>query len=119
MRRRPLRFARRLEYRQIADVPGQLGEADLLVSNRHKLAAQEIPRRAVLPGRLVEIDDADARARLQRRDEVVEEGEGLLDLMIHVDQDRGIDRTRWQPRIVRIAQPERDVPEALLPHALV
>jgi hypothetical protein len=80
LRRRPLRLGRRLEHGKIADIPGQLGEADLFVADRCKLAAEKISRRAVLPGRLVEVDDANLRTGLQRRDEIVEEGEGLLDL---------------------------------------
>jgi hypothetical protein len=58
----------------------------------------------MLPGGSVEINDADAGAGLQSRDEIVKEREGLLNLMIHVHKDRGIEGIRWQPRIVRITE---------------
>jgi hypothetical protein len=57
-----LRFGRRLEDGEVADVPGQLGKTDLLVADGRQLAAEKVPRRAVLPSRLVEVDDADLRA---------------------------------------------------------
>jgi hypothetical protein len=37
-------------------------------------------------------------------DKIVEEREGLLNLMIHVHKDRGIEGIRRQPRIVRITE---------------
>src|SRR5207253_6288649 len=56
-------------------------EADLAIPDGGKLATQEIRRGAVLGRRCEGVDDADARVRLERGDEVVEEGIRLGDLV--------------------------------------
>ena len=55
------------------------------------------------------VDNADARFRLEREDEIVEQGVRLLDLMIHVHQNRNVDRTSWQLRIVRLTKAYHNV----------
>ena len=71
----------------------------------------------MLRDRFVEIDDADARVRPQRGGEIVEKRIWFGDLMIHMDQDRTVERPSRQARVVWFAQSERDVlqPEPLRP----
>jgi hypothetical protein len=56
----------------------------------------------MLGGRPEGVDNTDARARLERGDEIVEQGIRLCDLVIHVHQDSNVERINWQPRIVRL-----------------
>jgi hypothetical protein len=58
----------------------------------------------MLRSRPVGVDNADARARLERRDEIVEQAVGLRDLVIHVHQDRNVERISWQSRIVGLTE---------------
>jgi hypothetical protein len=58
----------------------------------------------MLRRRPVGVDNADARARLERRDEIVEQAVGLRDLVIHVHQDRNVERISWQSRIVGLTE---------------
>jgi len=67
----------------------------------------------VLVGGLVVVDDRDASALRQRAVEPVDELVGLLDLVIHVRQQREIDRLRRQSRIGRRAVHERDTRDVL------
>ena len=46
----------------------------------------------MLGGRPEGVDNADTRARLEGGDEIVEQGVGLCDLVIHVHQDRNVER---------------------------
>jgi hypothetical protein len=55
----------------------------------------------MLGGRPEGVDNTDARARLERGDEIVEHIR-LCDLVIHVHQDSNVERINWQPRIVRL-----------------
>ena len=80
---------------------GQIGvaafepiEADLTIPYGCKLASQNAGRRAVLGRRPESVDNSDTRVRLERGHEVVKEGVGLSDLMIHVNQDCNIDCIR-------------------------
>ena len=118
-RRRPPGFGRRLEDGEIAYLSGERFEPDLLVSCCGELAAQQVPRRSVLPRWPIKVHDANARAGPQRRHEVVEEREGLLDFVVHVDQDRGIGGGPRQSRIVRLAENRRYVVQALGPQTLL
>ena len=53
-------------------------EADLAIPNGSELASQETGRGAVLGRRREGVDNADARFRLEREDEIVEQGVRLL-----------------------------------------
>src|SRR5690242_3307148 len=70
-RRRARRLGWRLEHGEIADVAGELREAHLLIAHSSQFAAQEVWPCAVLADGAVEIDDADLRAGLEGRDEIV------------------------------------------------
>src|SRR6478672_10115270 len=59
-------------------------EADLAIPDGGELAAQETWRGAMLGGRSEGVDNADARVRLERGDQVVEQGIRPCDLVIHV-----------------------------------
>ena len=58
---------------------------------------------------MIEVDNSDPRTSLQGGHEIVEEGIGLSDLVIHVHQDRDIQRGGGQSRVVRLAKREFDV----------
>ena len=72
----------------------------------------------MLGGGFEGIDNADARARLERRDEIVQQGIRFCDLVIHVHQDRNIGRFGWQSGIVWLASSYRDVLQAKSAHSL-
>src|SRR6516225_5285513 len=59
--------------------------------------------------RTLQVDNADPRGRLQRGREIVEEGIGLGDLVIHVHEHRRIQRRRRKARIVWFAEREYQV----------
>ena len=59
----------------------------------------------MLGGRPEGVNNTDARARLERGDEIVERGIGLCDLVIHVHQDRNVERINRQARIVCSPRP--------------
>jgi hypothetical protein len=63
----------------------------------------------MLGRRRVGVDDADARARLERRDEIVEQGVRLGDLVIHVHHDCNVERISWQSRIVWLTEADYNV----------
>jgi hypothetical protein len=67
--------------------------------------------------RSVGVDNADARARLERGDEIVEQTVGLGDLVIHVHQDRNVERICWQPWIVRLAEADDNVLQSEITYA--
>jgi hypothetical protein len=46
----------------------------------------------VLQRRPIGVDNADARAKLERRDQILEQTIGLGDLVVHVYQDRSVER---------------------------
>src|ERR1700719_2719186 len=77
-------------------------EADLAIPDGGEFAAQETWRGAMLGRRSEGVDNADARVGLERGDQVVEQGIRACDLVIHVHQNRNVERTSWQPRIVRL-----------------
>ena len=77
---------------------------DLAIPDAGELAAQELDRRAMLLDRTLEVDDPDSSARFQGRREIVEEGLGLGDLVIHVHEEGAIQRGGGQARIVRFTQ---------------
>ena len=64
------------------------------------------------------VNNTDARPRLERGDEIVKQGIRLCDLMIHVHQDRNVERTSWQPRIVRLTQANCDVLQPEIAHPI-
>ena len=63
----------------------------------------------MLRRRSFQVDNADPRARLERGCKVVNEGIGLGDLVIHVHQDRGIERRSGQAGVVWFAEREDDI----------
>ena len=50
------------------------------------------------------IDDSHPRPGGEGQLQVVEELEGVLDLVIHVRQDRDVDRVGWQSRVIRVSE---------------
>jgi hypothetical protein len=64
------------------------------------------------------IDNADTRVRPERWDQVVEQGVRLCDLVIHVHEDRNVDRTSWQPRIVWLTTADCNVLQSEVAHAV-
>jgi hypothetical protein len=82
---------RRREDRKIGVAAREGIEADLLVPYGCKLTAQETWWRTMLGGWFESVDNADARARVERWDEIVEQGVRLYDLVIHVHQDRNVE----------------------------
>ena len=60
------------------------------------LAAQKRGWRTMLKRGPVCVDDADLRAGFERGREIVEKREGLGDFMVHMDQDRAVQRVRRQ-----------------------
>src|SRR5215469_3155133 len=79
-------------------------ETDLAIPNGCELAAQQTWWGTVLGCRSEGVDNADARFRLERGDEIVEQGVRLFDFVIHVHQNRNVDRSSWQLRIVRLTK---------------
>jgi len=84
-------------------------EADLAIPDGCKLAAQKAWRRTVFRGRPDGVDNPDASAGLERRDEVIEQAVRLCDFVVHVHQDRSVERMSRQPRIVRLTEADGDV----------
>ena len=72
----------------------------------------------MLGGRCEGVDNADARFRLERGDEIVEQGVRLCDLVIHVHQNRNVDRNSWQLRIVRLTKANHNVLQSEIAHPL-
>ena len=70
----------------------------------------------MLGRRPVGVDNADTRARLKRRNEIVEQAIGLGDLVIHVHQNCNVERIGWQPWIVRLAEGDYNVLQSELAH---
>src|SRR5262249_30087131 len=104
--------------REISIAAGETIETDLAIPNGCEFAAQEIWRGTVLGGRRESVDNADARFRLERGDEIVEQGVRLLDLVIHVHQNRNVDRFRWQLRIVWLTKAGHNVVQPEIAHLL-
>ena len=69
-------------------------------------------------GRSEGVDNTDARPWFECRHEIVKGRVWLRDLVIHVHQDRHVERTGRQPRIVRLAKPDGDVLQSESAHAL-
>ncbi len=107
---------RRLEHREIADAALERRHRGFAIAHRRQFTAQEPGRRAVARGDRVGIDDPDTAAGLHRARKVPQQAEGLVDLVIHVDQHGGIERGRGQARIVRLAAHHGDVGQPLLGH---
>jgi hypothetical protein len=63
----------------------------------------------MLGGRLEGVNNTDVRAGLERGDEIVEQGVRLCDLVIHVHQDRNVERISRQAWIVRLTAADCDV----------
>src|SRR4029077_1614551 len=78
---------RRREDREIGVAAREAIEADLVIPYGCKLTAQETWWRSMLGDRFEGVDNADARARLERGDKIIEQCVGLCDLVIHVHQD--------------------------------
>ena len=93
-------------------------ETDLAITNRTELAPQETRWGAVLGCRCEGVDNADARFRLERGDEIVEQGIRLLDLVIHVHENRNVDRISWQLRIMRLTKADHNVLQSKIAHPL-
>ena len=90
----------------------------LSIPDGRELAAQEIERGAMLRNRFIEINDTDAGAGFQCRGKVIKKGVGLSDLMVHVHEDRRIERGWRQARIVGLAQRRQNVTQLETPDAL-
>src|SRR5262249_38219184 len=88
------------------------------IADGRKLAAQKVWRRTVLRGRSRGIDDPDASARSERWSEVVKQPVRLRDFVIHVHQDRDVERTDRQSRIVRLAKRQGDIAQIEIAHPL-
>ena len=78
-RPRPARNGRWREDRKIGVAARQAIEADLAIPYGCKLTAQETWWRPMLGGRPEGVNNTDARARLERGDEIVEQGVRLCD----------------------------------------
>ena len=78
--------------------------ADAAISYCCEFTAQEIRWDTMLRRRPIGVENADARARLERRDEVVKQAIGLDDLVVHVDKNSNVDRVKRQSRIVRVTE---------------
>src|SRR5262249_57325981 len=83
-----------------------------------ELAAQQIWRGTVLGCRPEGVDNADAPFRLERGDEIVEQGVRLFDLVIHVHQNGNVYRISWQLGIVRLTRADHNVPQSEIAHPL-
>ena len=66
--------------------------------------------------RAVGVDDADPRAGLKRGDEIVKKAVRLGDLVIHVHHDRKVERTNWQPRIIRLTEADCNILQSEIAH---
>src|SRR5262249_52222105 len=82
-----------------------------------KFTAKEPWRCSMLGGRFEGIDNADARSRLERRNETVQQGIRFCDLVIHVHQDRNVGRFGCQSWIVWLASSYRDILQAKSAHS--
>ena len=91
-RPRSARDGRWREDRKIGAAAHEAIEADLAIPYGCKLTAQETWWRTMLGGRPDGVNNTDARARLERGDKIVEQGVRLCDLVIHVHQDRNVER---------------------------
>ncbi len=94
---RPLR--RRLEHGEVAESAGQGRHLNELITGRGEFADQEFWRRPVRLRGAVQLLNPQTSARFERRRQGGQQRHRLLDLVIHVDHDGGVDRTRRQPWI--------------------
>src|SRR5262249_24091566 len=107
----------RREDGEIAVGGGEEREVELAIADGRQLAAKPRRGRAVTLGRLLRIDDPHPGARGERRPQAVEELVGILDLVIHVREDRyvhGVGRQLWIPRLT---QDDVHALDSLLPQA--
>jgi hypothetical protein len=93
-------------------------ETDLAIPNGRELAAQQTWWGTVLGCRCEGINNADARFRLERGDEIVKQGVRLFDLVIHVHQNRNVNRLSWQLRIVWLTKADHNVLQSEIAHPL-
>jgi hypothetical protein len=63
----------------------------------------------VLAGGTRGVEDDHARAGAERRVQVVQQPERLLDLVVHVDHEHRVGRRRGEARVVRLAQRQHHV----------
>ena len=70
----------------------------------------------MLGGRPIGVDNADTRAKFKCGNEIVEQGVGLRDLVIHVHHDRNVERISWQPRIVWLTKADYNVLQSEIAH---
>ena len=115
-RPRPARDGWWREDRKIGVAAREAIEDDLAIPYGCKFTAQEAWRRTMLGGPPESVNNTDARARLECGDEIVEQGVRLCDLVIHVGQDRNVEGISWQPRIVRLAEPDCDILQSKIAH---
>src|ERR1700737_3388764 len=101
---------------KIGVAAGETLEAYLAITDGSELAAQETWRGAMLGRRSEGVDDPDARVRLERGDQVVEQGIRPCDLVIHVHHNRNVDRISWQPRVVRLTAADCHVLQSEIAH---
>jgi hypothetical protein len=86
----------------------EIVERGLAIADGGQLAAQEIRRRAVDFGLLAGVDHSDMGAGPQRRAQVPQQAIGLLNLVVHVDEESEVDRPGRKPRVVRVAADDGD-----------
>src|SRR6202008_4807613 len=93
-------------------------KCNLAIPDGGQLAAQKIWRGAVLRGRGDSVYDPEACPRLERRDKVINQAIRLRDFMIHVHQDRTVERMGRQPCIVRLTENDSDILYSAVTQAL-
>jgi hypothetical protein len=93
-------------------------ETDLAIPNGREFTAQQTWWGTVLGRRCEGINNADARFRLERGDEIVKQGVRLFDLVIHVHQNRNVHRISWQLRIVRLTEGDYNVLQSEIAYPL-
>jgi|SRR5215469_12084157 len=94
----------RLEQGEVFFVAAHPAPMGLPEAKAMELTGQKAPRCAVLLGRLIEINDGDARPRTQRWQEIEERAIRLSNLMVHMDHEDKVHGTERQSRIVRFPE---------------
>ena len=106
------RLGRRLEHGEVDRAALDPVPCRLAVADGGEFAGQQRAGRAVRPDGAVRVEDRHPAAGAHRRGEVVEEAEGLGDLVVHVDQQREVHGARRQAGVMRLAEDQGDVVEA-------
>src|SRR5271165_2962987 len=107
---------RRCKDREISVAAVESIKADLAISDGGELAAQEAWRGTMLGYGSHSVDNAHPRVRLERGNEIVEQGVRLRDLVIHVHQNRDVDGISRQSRVVRLAAADCNILQSEIAH---